>query len=86
MVAVYRYELGMVRAFERAGLRCAALFPCLDERNPTLTRWRGLIEDGFPYLKIALLRDNLFRVDLTGWRDVLRNGGYDPSLATRHTK
>ena len=86
LVAVYRYELGMIRAFEHAGLRCVALFQCSDRRNPTLTRWRDLIEGGFPYLKIALLRDNLFEVDLTGWRDVLRDRGFDPSLATWHTR
>jgi lipopolysaccharide biosynthesis protein len=85
VVAVYRYELGFLRAMERAGLRCKALFSSPDKRNPTLTRWRELIEDGFPYLKIALLRDNLFDSDLSGWEDLLRRGGFDPSLARAHS-
>ena len=84
IIAVYRYELGLVKALERAGLRCVALFPSRDSRNPTLTRWRSLIDEGLPYLKIALLRDNIFNVDLSGWQDVLKDHGYDPALATRH--
>ena len=83
-LAVYRYELGLVRTLERAALRCAALFPSADWRNPTLTRWRELIEDGLPYLKIALLRDNMFEVDISGWESILRDGGFDPALADRH--
>lgn len=82
ITAVYRYELGLVETLERAGLRCAALFRSVDSRNPTLTRWRALIEEGLPYLKIALLRKNPFKVDLTGWQEVLSHHGYDPALAT----
>ena len=84
IIAVYRYELSLLRAMERAGLRCTALFPSSDRRNPTLTRWRSLIDEGLPYLKIALLRDNLFKVDLRGWETVLEDRGYDTTLTTRH--
>lgn len=83
-VAVYRYELGLVKMLESAGLRCVPLFPSSDRRNPTLTRWRSLIDEGFPYLKIALLRENTFDADLRGWEETLREHGYDPALATRH--
>lgn len=86
IVAVYRYELGLMKSLERAGLQCAALFKSRDRRNPTLTRWRELIDEGLPYLKIALLRDNLFNVDLSGWEETLRDHGYDPGLATRRLK
>ena len=81
IIAVLRYELGLMRTMQRAGLRCAALFPCADTRNPTLARWKELVDQGFPYVKIALLRDNYYNVDLTGWEDVMRAHGYDPSLA-----
>lgn len=84
IIAVYRYELGLLSALERAGLRCVALFKSSDTRNPTLTGWRQLIDQGLPYLKIAILRDNIFGVDLSGWQEVLRDHGYDPALATRH--
>ena len=86
MVAVYRYELNLLKVFERAGLRCAALFPNRGRHNPTLTNWRELINDGFPYLKIALLRDNPFKVDVSGWQDVLKDHGFDPALATREPR
>jgi hypothetical protein len=81
IVAVYHYELRLMKTMERAGLDCVALFGSRDPRNPTLTRWRELIDEGFPYLKIALLRDNVFNVDLSGWQEVLRDHGYDPALA-----
>jgi lipopolysaccharide biosynthesis protein len=80
LLAVNRYELGMLRAMERGGLRCVALYPKSGVRNPTLTRWRSLVEDGLPYVKVALLRDNHWDADLTGWRNVLSEHGYDPAL------
>lgn len=83
IVAVYRYELRLMQMLQRAGLVCAAIFRSQGRRNPTLTRWRELIDEGLPYLKVALLRDNLFNVDLSGWQEVLREHGYDPALATR---
>jgi lipopolysaccharide biosynthesis protein len=86
IVAVYRYELRLLKILERSGLRCLALFPSASARNPTLTRWRELIDDGLPYLKIALLRDNIFGIDLSGWQDVLKNHGYDIKLASRHLR
>jgi lipopolysaccharide biosynthesis protein len=86
IVAVYRYELRLLTILERDGLRCTALFPSASSRNPTLTRWRELIDDGLPYLKIALLRDNIFNVDLSGWQEVLKEHGYDTQLGTRHVK
>lgn len=86
IVAIYRYELNLMKLLQRAGLRCAALFGSRDRRNPTLTRWRELISDGFPYLKIALLRDNPFNVDVSDWQDVLSEHGFDPALATRHVE
>jgi len=84
ITAVYRYELNLMPTLERAGLRCKALFKSGDRRNPTLTRWRALIDEGLPYLKVALLRDNPFKVDIAGWEDVLHKHNYDPALAKRH--
>jgi lipopolysaccharide biosynthesis protein len=84
IIAIYRYELGLVKGLERAGLRCVALFPSSDSRNPTLTRWRSLIGEGFPYVKVGLLRDNPFNADLSGWQDVVREHGYDPEIAEGH--
>jgi lipopolysaccharide biosynthesis protein len=86
IVAICRYERGIFKALTKAGLRCLALFPSSDTRNPTLTRWRSLIDSGFPYLKVALIRRNPFKVDLSGWEDALEQHGYDADLATRHLR
>jgi lipopolysaccharide biosynthesis protein len=83
-VAIYRYELGLVRALERAGLSCEALFATPDSRNPTYRRWRELIEDGFPYLKTSLLRKRRLRSHLSGWKQLLHDRGYDPMIVERH--
>jgi lipopolysaccharide biosynthesis protein len=46
-----RYELALVDRMEAAGLTAEALFPAGQGRNnPTLTDWRALIVDGFPYI------------------------------------
>lgn len=84
IVAIYRYELGLLNALEQSGLKCASLFPTHGAKNPTLTRWRQLVGDGFPYVKVALLRDNLFDADLSEWPKVLSDRGYNPELAQRH--
>jgi lipopolysaccharide biosynthesis protein len=80
IVAVYRYELTLLKTMEAAGLRCSALFKCQSRDNPTLTRWRELIDAGFPYLKVALIRLNPFGVDTSGWQEVLKRHGFDPAL------
>lgn len=82
-IAIYRYEIRQLKILERAGLRCAALFPASDCRNPTLTRWRSLIDEGFPYVKVGLLRDNPFDADVRGWQTVLEDHGYDPALVVQ---
>ena len=86
IVAIYRYELRLLKVLEQAGLRCVALFSCRDRSNPTLSRWRELIDEGLPYVKVALLRDNYFKLDLSGWEDTLQERGFDPALAIRHLK
>jgi Rhamnan synthesis protein F len=83
-VAIYRYEAELLRKMERAGLRCDALFGNEGSKNPTLLRWRELIGEGFPYVKVATLRDNPFKVDLSDWPELLRSRGYDPELARQH--
>jgi lipopolysaccharide biosynthesis protein len=84
IIAIYRYEHGIFERLEEAGFRCVALFPSSDRRNPTLTRWRSLVDEGFPYVKVGLLRDNPFDADVSDWQDVLRKHGFDPAIAMRH--
>lgn len=80
-IAIYRYETLLLRQLEYAGLRCCALYPAVDSRNPTLTRWRGLVDDGFPFVKTVLIRQNPFRADISDWREVMDTHGYDHRIA-----
>ena len=79
------YETALLATFAHAGLGVAALFPMADPdgHNPTLTRWRELIEDGFPYLKVQLFRDNPFSVPLDSWRAAAERGGFDVAALDR---
>lgn len=77
-----RYEVRLLSKMLDAGLRCTCLFPtpAKPRINPTLTRWRELINAGFPYIKADLLRTNPWKADLTGWEALLAERGYDPAL------
>lgn len=80
-----RYELRLLDRLTRAGLSALALFPAAaGDRNPTLQGWRALIERGFPFIKVQLLRDNPYGVDIDGWPAVMARRGYDPALAEAH--
>jgi lipopolysaccharide biosynthesis protein len=82
--AIRRYELNLERHFRRHGLAGAALFPSDATVNATLAEWRDLVRRGFPFLKVQLLRDNPLNADLTGWREIMAKGGYDPAIVDRY--
>jgi hypothetical protein len=61
-----RYEIGLTRLIDTAGLSREALYPlALAGRraelarglNPTLHFWRHLLDQGFPFIKAEVLRD-----------------------------
>jgi hypothetical protein len=54
--------------------------------NPTADLWRQLLLDGFPFLKVELLRKNPTQVpDVADWRSVLANiPGADRTMIERH--
>lgn len=74
---IYRYEVTSLRLVKEAGLSHEVLFPVAKRfdrpRNPTLEDWRSLLDQGFPFLKVQLLRDQdrLAYTDTTGWRALL---------------
>ena len=55
------YETSLTRQLERAGLRAESLFPPLYDEprsgDDTTSRWRELVDAGFPFVKASLLRD-----------------------------
>jgi hypothetical protein len=85
-MVIHQYETRLVQALERSDLKCVALFPSSPGRRPynqTLSRWRELLDDGFPYVKISLIRDNPLGVDIAGWEQELESRDYDPAIASR---
>ena len=77
-------ERGRALAIERIRAAAASRTPL----NTTAELWRHLLRDGFPFLKIELLRDNPAGVpDIAEWRDVVTGlpysgGGHgDPARA-----
>lgn len=79
-----QYETALAGLFEAAGLRTAAVFDGgAGTGNATLSRWRQLIDAGFPYIKAQLLRDNPAEVDLTRWRSAAAAAGFDGQALDR---
>jgi lipopolysaccharide biosynthesis protein len=84
---IENYELKLMGLMEKNGLRTVALYPIAKSGfNPTLMFWRELIADGFPFLKVQLLRDNPLRLDLAGWDAVVKERGFDPDLIRDHLR
>ncbi|MDZ4791059.1 MAG: rhamnan synthesis F family protein [Hyphomicrobiales bacterium] len=85
---VKEYELPLARLAANAGLRAEALFPLRTNGavliNPTLFRWRELIEADFPFMKAHLLRENLSSQDIGGWRGVFARRGGNVDLIALH--
>lgn len=75
------YEVAMTAKYESAGLRCGALFDpdrTLGGKrvNTSINLWREILEQGHPFVKIQLLRDNPTNENLTGWRELLAQNGF----------
>ncbi|TCT07787.1 rhamnan synthesis F family protein [Aquabacter spiritensis] len=72
------YEVGQKAMLEAAGVEVDILFPASagGAENQLQTGWRALLDEGFPFVKIELLRDNPHGADLTGWRDLLAARGF----------
>ncbi|MDQ0346409.1 rhamnan synthesis F family protein [Ancylobacter vacuolatus] len=74
---ILSYELNVLAAFQTKGLTSEALFPSRGHTNPTTTQWRELIEQGFPFIKMAVLQAHA----VAEWRSLLAANAYDPQLA-----
>ncbi len=81
---IRNYELRLLHLARRAGLKTAVVHTGSSAANPSLSDWRELVDDGFPYLKVQLLRDNPRQVPLDGWHRVMADHGYDPMIVVRH--
>jgi len=78
---ILQYELNFSKYLQDGGLTIRPLFK-LEDRPPedavtTALFWKELILIGFPFLKVELLRDNISKVDMSGWAKVVSGRGYD---------
>jgi ElaB/YqjD/DUF883 family membrane-anchored ribosome-binding protein len=78
-----RYEVELASTLAAAGITASALFKARCEHNPLAFRWRELLDEGFPFVKINTVRDEIPGVDRTGWRDALKALGFDIAVADR---
>lgn len=77
---IQSYELRLAEEMEAWGHSCEVLFPSPLALNPTLYDWRGLIAQGFPFVKLLPLRGAFAEVDVEGWRAALSDAGFDVPL------
>jgi len=78
---IKRYEVELAPALAVTGLTAAPLFKAKCAHNPLAFRWRELLAEGFPFIKINTVRDDIPGVDKTGWRDALEARGFDVGIA-----
>lgn len=77
------YESRLAATMEDSGNSVEVLFLSHAVRNPTLFGWRELLDDGFPFVKLLLLRGEFPTVDISDWRTVLARHGFDMMLLDR---
>ena len=83
------YEVPFATRMQAAGLTVQALYAGSFSANPTFFSWRELIEQGFPFVKILMLRESFAQVtdqvDIVEeiheqWPSVLERAGFDVEL------
>lgn len=72
-------ELRLAPTLKAAGLDCQALFPAA----PTFSHWKQLLQSGFPFVKVEVIRGLVPEADISDWRELLGAQGYNVSLAER---
>lgn len=83
------YEVPFAAKMQAGGLTVQALYAGSYSANPTFFSWRELIEKGFPFIKLLMLRDKF--ADVTDqveilnevrqqWPFVLKKAGFDVDL------
>jgi glycosyltransferase involved in cell wall biosynthesis len=74
-------EIPFAPSMREAGLVVEALYKLGSTRDSTVFHWRELLNEGFPFLKVKVARDDIPGVDKTAWRESLDCLGYDVRLA-----
>ncbi|MEP4879458.1 MAG: rhamnan synthesis F family protein [Tateyamaria sp.] len=76
---IFSYEIQMASYFRSRGLTAEPLFPSFESTNPTVQLWRELIAQGFPFVKVEVIRNP----NTIGWKSVLRAEGFDVEVAEK---
>ena len=74
------YEVRLTPALVAAGISASALFKAKSHIGPTIYRWKELLEEGFPFIKLMAIRDEFPGVDRGGWRRKLADFDYDVTI------
>lgn len=74
---IFSHEIQMLDFFHSKGLRTLALFPSFVVANRSIHHWRELIDEGFPFIKMEVLRTTKD----TSWKVTLSEKGYDCKIA-----
>jgi rhamnan synthesis protein F len=80
---INEYEVRLASTLTAAGFECEAIFQAIVFKHQTTHHWKHLFQSGFPFIKMAVMRDTVVDVDTSDWRKVLAEAGFDISLAER---
>jgi tetratricopeptide (TPR) repeat protein len=81
---VNNLEIRFAPSLKAAGVECETLFRVGNFRDdPTVFLWKYLLRSNFPFVKVKTLSGSIAGVDISDWRAVLAEQGYDISLADR---
>ena len=71
------YEVPFTKQMQSYGLTVESVFKSPFSINPTLFGWRRLLKDGFPFVKVLLLRGEFNDVDISEWKEELELFNFD---------
>lgn len=77
---IHAYEVPFAGNMQATGLSVATLFDPHIPVNPTLFGWRELIAQGFPFVKLLLLRGQFAEADIEDWESILSDAGFDVEM------
>lgn len=76
---IKNYEVGLPVLLRKQGMRLESLYCHNSNGNIFHAEWKSLItQQGFPFIKVSLLRDNPHGVDIATWQSVVNE--YNPWL------
>jgi glycosyltransferase involved in cell wall biosynthesis len=86
---IRNYELKFAAYVRDRGLKVEVVFDAPYTANPerphnkTLFYWKGLIEEGFPFVKVGAIRRDDPLIDIDDWEAILTREGYDTQLVEK---